>query len=284
MLKYAQAQVDLDAEILKSHETSNKTLSQIEQDLEAILRQGSLSGQKSSTAPSAAAPSAAAPSAAAPSAAAPSAAAPGGVKPENDFTFSQPVKPENDFTGRQPVNPENDFTTNADKVGSVFDKLATSGEKAADNLDKVPVPKDSVDSDVQQRAGGGEIHGVGTGTSDGVHVMASAGEFFHKTAAVQHYGLPFMHAVNNMQLPKFSLGGLVDGLSTPLVALDLPHFAEGGPVMASPGAGLHPVPIHFNGQHVGTLFGTPDAVSQMQARSTMDQIANLGPKPSHYSR
>ena len=36
------------------------------------------------------------------------------------------------------------------------------------------------------------------------------GEFIHKTKAVEHYGLPFMNALNNLQLPKmFAEGGYV---------------------------------------------------------------------------
>jgi hypothetical protein len=39
---------------------------------------------------------------------------------------------------------------------------------------------------------------------------AEGGEFIHKTKAVEHYGLPFMNALNNMQLPKvFAEGGYV---------------------------------------------------------------------------
>jgi hypothetical protein len=39
---------------------------------------------------------------------------------------------------------------------------------------------------------------------------AEGGEFIHKTKAVDHYGLPFMNALNNMQLPKvFAEGGYV---------------------------------------------------------------------------
>jgi hypothetical protein len=39
---------------------------------------------------------------------------------------------------------------------------------------------------------------------------AEGGEFIHKTKAVEHYGLPFMNALNNLQLPKmFAEGGYV---------------------------------------------------------------------------
>ena len=39
---------------------------------------------------------------------------------------------------------------------------------------------------------------------------AEGGEFIHKTKAVDHYGLPFMNALNNLQLPKmFAEGGYV---------------------------------------------------------------------------
>ncbi|TAM72307.1 hypothetical protein EPN44_15930 [bacterium] len=58
-------------------------------------------------------------------------------------------------------------------------------------------------------ATGGEISGPGTGTSDSVLMWGSNGEFMQREAAVKYYGLDFMHAVNNLQLPRFATGGLI---------------------------------------------------------------------------
>ncbi|MDP8746812.1 phage tail tape-measure protein, partial [Serratia marcescens] len=58
-------------------------------------------------------------------------------------------------------------------------------------------------------ATGGQITGPGTGTSDSIAARLSNGEFVMKTAAVQRYGVDFMHAVNQGRLGAFADGGLV---------------------------------------------------------------------------
>jgi len=65
----------------------------------------------------------------------------------------------------------------------------------------------------------GAITGPGTGTSDDVPVMASNGEFVVKTEAVQHYGVNFMNALNNKQLPVapgYSIGGPIGEANVPV--------------------------------------------------------------------
>lgn len=47
-------------------------------------------------------------------------------------------------------------------------------------------------------AGGGLLSGPGTGTSDSLLIRASNGEFMQQEAAVNHYGVGFMHDVNNL--------------------------------------------------------------------------------------
>lgn len=70
-----------------------------------------------------------------------------------------------------------------------------------------------------QRSGsmatGGPIDGPGGPTSDVIPIWASSGEFMQRAAAVDYYGVPFMKALNDKQIPK----GLVQGL------------AHGGPVI-----------------------------------------------------
>jgi tape measure domain-containing protein len=70
----------------------------------------------------------------------------------------------------------------------------------------------------------GAIKGPGSGTSDDVPVMASNGEYVVKTEAVQHYGVNFMNALNNKQLPVasgYAIGGAIGetgasaGVATP---------------------------------------------------------------------
>ena len=58
-------------------------------------------------------------------------------------------------------------------------------------------------------ATGGQILGPGTSTSDSILARLSNGEFVIKAAAVDKYGVSFMHALNNMRLPQFAGGGSV---------------------------------------------------------------------------
>lgn len=60
-------------------------------------------------------------------------------------------------------------------------------------------------------ATGGPIRGAGTATSDSIGIWASDGEFMQRAAAVNYYGLDFMHAVNNLQFPRrgYATGGYI---------------------------------------------------------------------------
>jgi TP901 family phage tail tape measure protein len=55
---------------------------------------------------------------------------------------------------------------------------------------------------VGRYAGGGPLYGPGTGTSDSFLIAASNGEYMQRKAAVDHYGLGFMNAVNSLQYPR----------------------------------------------------------------------------------
>ena len=59
-------------------------------------------------------------------------------------------------------------------------------------------------------ASGGHIKGPGTGTSDSILARLSNGEYVVRAAAVRKYGLNMLHRMNNMQIPQFATGGLVD--------------------------------------------------------------------------
>lgn len=58
-------------------------------------------------------------------------------------------------------------------------------------------------------AGGGAVHGPGTGNSDSLTARLSSGEFVVRTSAVNKYGRGFLNAINSGKLP-------------------MPHFASGG--------------------------------------------------------
>lgn len=58
-------------------------------------------------------------------------------------------------------------------------------------------------------ATGGPLSGPGHATSDNLLLLGSPGEYMLKAAAVRHYGLPLIDAINSLRLPKFANGGLL---------------------------------------------------------------------------
>lgn len=59
-------------------------------------------------------------------------------------------------------------------------------------------------------AGGGAIHGAGTGTSDSIPAMLSNGEYVLSAKTTKRLGKPFLDAVNSGQLPGYATGGIVE--------------------------------------------------------------------------
>ena len=74
-------------------------------------------------------------------------------------------------------------------------------------------PASSGGEDLPAFAGGGQIRGAGTGTSDSILARLSNGEFVMKAAAVRKYGVSALNNINNMSLPKFNTGGMVGQVS-----------------------------------------------------------------------
>lgn len=58
-------------------------------------------------------------------------------------------------------------------------------------------------------AGGGEVNGDGTGTSDSIPAMLSNGEYVLNADAVDRLGVPFLNGLNTGRLMGFATGGLV---------------------------------------------------------------------------
>lgn len=125
-------------------------------------------------------------------------------------------------------------------------------------------------------AGGGDVRGSGTGTSDSILARLSNGEFVVKAAAVQHYGSSFLHAVNSMRLPPvgFSLGGLVDALSP-----RVPRYATGGMVSAAP-SNSHPVVLQIGDSKFGPLMAGEATVNKLSRFAAGQQMRSAGRKPT----
>lgn len=98
-------------------------------------------------------------------------------------------------------------------------------------------------------AGGGMVSGPGTGTSDSVPAWLSNGEFVMRQRAVDFWGPRFMASLNSLRNPfkGFSMGGLVDGLSAPLVPRSAPRFAAGGMVAAASAGSGTTVVLNLDG-------------------------------------
>ncbi|MDB5555433.1 MAG: tail tape measure protein core region [Rhizobium sp.] len=132
-------------------------------------------------------------------------------------------------------------------------------------------------------AGGGHVRGPGTGTSDSILARLSDNEFVHTARAVAYYGTDFMHAVNNLRLPKdmfrgFNMGGLVNAL-TP--APMLPRFAEGGIVFAparssSPSSRGDHFTLVIGNESFHGLSAGDDVLDRLKQRAVKSRLASTG--------
>lgn len=114
-------------------------------------------------------------------------------------------------------------------------------------------------------ATGGLITGPGTGTSDSILARLSHGEFVQNHAAVRYYGVDFMHALNNLRLPKFARGGLVANLDIPaLTGLGQP----GGMVAGSSGNGST-IYLTIGGQQHGPLTAEDSVAKTLKRAAAM---------------
>jgi tape measure domain-containing protein len=68
-------------------------------------------------------------------------------------------------------------------------------------------PQDVILRDLPALAGGGQLRGRGTGTSDSILMWGSNGEFMQPVSAVQYYGKDFMEAIRQRRLPRYATGG-----------------------------------------------------------------------------
>lgn len=94
------------------------------------------------------------------------------------------------------------------QIGDMLEKLKIDAV--------IPVRTTTTDAGTEKAPGfatGGHIKGPGTGTSDSILARLSNGEYVVRAAAVRKYGLQTLHAMNNMRLPKFASGGLVDSVT-----------------------------------------------------------------------
>lgn len=117
-------------------------------------------------------------------------------------------------------------------------------------------------------ASGGHVRGEGTATSDSIFARLSDGEFVQRSAAVQHYGVDFMNAINNMSFPGFAAGGLV---ASPVRM----GGGAGGSIPASSTLNLSIDGRSFNG-----LRGPKSTVDDLSSFAIARQTGSGGKRPS----
>ncbi|MEJ2630920.1 MAG: phage tail tape measure protein [Acidihalobacter sp.] len=141
--------------------------------------------------------------------------------------------------------------------------LAKSPIKIPVQLDKQSSSSDTTEATkilaaLPAKAGGGEIVGPGTGTSDSVLMYGSAGEYMQSARAVRHYGVGFMEAINQLKLPKFASGGLVGAAVS-----NLPSFRGSGAIAAGGSGDTYYLQIPGGGQ-VGPLSAPADVGADLR--------------------
>jgi len=201
-------------------------------------------------------------------------------------------------------------------VGSAFDDLANRAESAMERavaamqrlIDAAKQAADAVKSAGDagggdlgglQFAGGGHVRGPGTTTSDSIWARLSRDEFVVNAREVANVGLDFMHALNSGRIwdylanvfggvRGFSMGGLVDGISSRIIMpsfspsivtakVKAPGYAGGGPVSGS-------FNLKINGQSVGVIHASEatarnirKAESELELMSARQKIRRNGP-------
>jgi hypothetical protein len=124
----------------------------------------------------------------------------------------------------------------------------------------------SVSAGGEGHAAGGEVHGrPGTDTN---LAWLTAGEFVVRAQAVQKIGLPFLHAINSMQVPGFALGGLNTGMRPALA---------GASAGASSSRQLH---LTISGQTFGPMTMQEGVAGALERFAVHSQIASIGRKQS----
>ncbi len=141
--------------------------------------------------------------------------------------------------------------------GAAEANLASRAPEAGAEGPTAPIP---------QFAGGGEVHGPGSTTSDSIMARLSRGEFVNNAKSVAHYGADFFHALNNMTLPGFASGGLV---AAPV------RMGGGGAIQATSVLNLSIDGRNFNG-----LKGPKSTIDDLSSFAIARQASAAGSNPS----
>jgi hypothetical protein len=105
------------------------------------------------------------------------------------------------------------------------------------------------------------LQGPGTSTSDSIPAWLSKGETVHTAKATKFWGTGFMNAVQNMN---------------PAAAM-MPVASTGGG-----GRDLHPITLNIGGGAVDGVYGTPDAVRQLQNHQSQKSALRVVKKSRNF--
>lgn len=123
-------------------------------------------------------------------------------------------------------------------------------------------------------AGGGSVHGPGTGTSDSILARLSNGEFVMKAQAVRHYGADLFRRLNSMQLPGFASGGLASSSSVPVS-----DAGAGASGLAGAYALLN---LKIGGESFGGLMAPRETADRLVRFALQEETKSAGRRPGWY--
>jgi hypothetical protein len=184
------------------------------------------------------------------------------------------------------------FTGLGEFVLGIFKKILDGAKKVIDAVKNAVSgkPAAAAEGGAVQFARGGFVRGSGTSTSDSIWARLSDREFVVRAKAVDHFGVDFFHALNQLRNPflalsrGFHLGGLVDRLSS--VMPSAPRFADGGLVVAGAGGNgstfKTPVNINIGNESFAALMSGDEIMRLMGRTATLRSITSTGRKPTWY--
>jgi hypothetical protein len=176
------------------------------------------------------------------------------------------------------------FTGLADTARSIFDSIM-AGVQAVANAISGAISGSGSSGDAPAFAGGGEVRGPGTGTSDSIRAWLSNGEFVQPTMAVNKYGLAFMNAIKLGRISVDRVRDLMSGVDLGSLGAVMPNrlsFATGGLATVTQGGGnSQAVNLHF-GDRSFPLQGTPDVVRDLSLYASGKNARSAGRKPTWF--
>lgn len=159
--------------------------------------------------------------------------APRGIRQDGDNSFTNlpPVEVdiaprgirqdgENSFTNLPPLDVDVQVDQEAAAVAQqAVESLALKFRRQM-QIPIVPIVQGGTaptDPTIPGYAGGGQLRGPGTGTSDSILLWGSNGEYMLRADAVRHYGKAYLDQLNARRIPKFADGGLISNRLNPSV-------------------------------------------------------------------